>query len=456
MGRSRVRLADVRNAVEFLGYDISDEQRAPLEDVESSVVLVGGGAGGGKSFLAGSYAAPRLLLTPLLWIVGPTYEQAQAEFSEIYRNAEKMGLTDPRQAWMPKSGQWRMVTRFGQVVETKTADDVKKLASKGPTGIIMAEAAQHPYSSFLRCQERLTRAQDPRFARWLFMSGTFEEGQPWYADMFNALAGDNVWNGRSYSVPTWCNPYLFPLGRDDPQIIAMKRALPEDVFLERMAGQPVKPSTLIFKRFDHTVHVTDEAELIDDWPVELWIDPGYSGSHYAIEVVQLPPDDCALGWSEKQEVHVVDELYGHLATGPEMLELAQEQDWWEQVSGGVIDIAGRQHPAMPSQIEVWANAGVGLRSTFVPVLDGIQRHQTFLEDPATGEPRIFVNPACTGLLDEYGKWKRKTVTKDRQVISKPEAQNCDALKAVGYGLYDRFGPIERMPPAKSTRRKYPF
>jgi len=234
----------------------------------------------------------------------------------------------------------------------------------------------------------------------------------------------------------------------------MERAFPADRFSERFGAIPVAPANLIFKTFNHGVHVREEAAFNPDLAVELWMDPGYSGSHYAIEALQFPGSGKALGDSGKQEAWVVDELYGELATAQEMIVACKDRPWWGKVKTGVIDIAGRQHAAMPSQVEVWASAGIGLRSQQVGVRDGIDRHQTFLKDPANGQPRLFINPKCSGLIAEYARWRRKEVTLDRVAISEPEKTNCDALKALSYGLIDHFGPIERAPVAKSVRRAY--
>ena len=455
--RATVTRAEIDVTVASLGYKLSPEQRAPLYDIEHPVVLMAGGAGGGKSFIGGLFGTTRLMYTPLLWVVGPTYELARAEFGELHANLERVDLLAEGSVSLPLTGRWTMRTVLGQRIETQSADDVRKLAAKGPTGIIVAEAALHPYEVFLRCMERLTRAEATQYRPWVFLSGTFEIGRRWYADLWETLQGDNVWSGQSYSVPTWCNPHLYPQGREDPQIVAMERAFPAERFIERFGAKPVPPANVIFKSFSHAVHVRQDVVFNKDWPVELWIDPGYSGSNYAVEVVQFPPSDAALGGSEKQEVWVVDEIFGELAIAQEIILVAKSRPWWDNVKGGVIDVAGRQHAAAASQIEIWASeAGIGLRSQRVGVQEGIDRHQTFLKDPATGEARIFYNPGCVGILGEYGRWQRKTVTVDKIAINQPERGSCDGLKAVSYGLFDEFGPVERKKARPPKRREYPW
>ena len=458
MSRVGATKSEVTALVKALGHELSPAQAEPLLDVDHQVVFMAGGEGAGKSFIAGLFAITRLIYSPLIWIIGPTYEQARAEFWEVYNGLGALGLLPAggKGTSLPQSGQLRVTHSLGGVIETKTSDEVMRIAAKGPTGVIMAECAQQSFEAFLRALGRITRAEAIRFKRWIFLCGTFESSKRWAQDLYEVLQADNLWDGRSYLVPTWENRHLFPLGREDPQILAMERSVPADWFTERYGAIPVKPAALIFKEFNTVRHVTERVQYDPSLLVQLWIDPGYSGSHYGIEVRQRPPSDRALGGSGLQEVHVVDEVYGHLATSQEMIEVCQTRDWWDQVEGGVIDIAGTQHHAMPSHVEVWASVGVGLRWNVVKVQEGIDRHRTFLKDPKTGEPRLFYNPSCTGAIEEYGSWKRKVVTTDNVTINKPDVLHCDALKAISYGLFDEFGPVERPDPVQPRRREYPW
>jgi len=455
LGATRSEILSLTNA---LGYDLSSGQAEPLLDTDSQVVLMAGGEGAGKSFISGLFALTRLIYSPLIWVIGPTYEQARPEFWEIYTGLGTLGLlpAGSKGTSLPQAGQLRVTHSLGGVIETKTSDEVMRIAARGPTGVIMAEAAQQSFEAFLRALGRITRAESIRFKRWIFLSGTFEAGRRWYQDLYDVLQADNLWSGKSYSVPTWDNLHLFPLGREDPQIQAMERAWPADRFLERFAAVPVKPANLVLKEFNTARHVSDRVQYDPSLPVQLWIDPGYSGSYYGIEVRQLPPAGRAIGKSGKQEVHIVDEVYGHLATSQEMIEVCQKREWWDKVDGGVIDIAGTQHHAMPSHVEVWASVGIGFRWNVVKVQEGIDRHRTFLKDPQSGEPRLFYNPKCAGAIDEYGSWKRKVVTVDNITVNQPAVTNCDALKAISYGLYDEFGPVERPSPMPLKRRDYPW
>ena len=140
---------------------------------------------------------------------------------------------------------------------------------------------------------------------------------------------------------------------------------------------------------------------------------------------------------------VVDELYASHAIHEQVISAVKERAWWGNVKSGVGDVVMKTHPmADRAPVDVWLEKGnVFLRGQHIQIADGIDRHRTFLKDPATGAPRIFFNPSCRGATGEYTRWKRKEISEN--VFGPPEAINCDALKAIHYGLIDEFGFVEK-------------
>ena len=136
------------------------------------------------------------------------------------------------------------------------------------------------------------------------------------------------------------------------------------------------------------------------------------------------------------------------------------------MSGGAVDIAAKQHQAMPAVSEVWAKeAKIGLRSQKVQIRDGIERFKESLKvNPLTGRPSIFFNiHRCKGVISELGgcpnpltgqtavyTWR---LDRDGTIIGdKPEDKNDHGVKAVWYGLIDRLG----YPPSARRRAKIKF
>ena len=83
-----------------------------------------------------------------------------------------------------------------------------------------------------------------------------------------------------------------------------------------------------------------------------------------------------------------------------------------------------------------------MRSQFVPIPAGIDRFKTFLLDPYTRRPRIFFDPKCRGIHSELRlyQWSQGS---DRQESRVPIDRYNHSIKAVCYGLVDRFGFTDR-------------
>ena len=240
---SGVPSGNIELVLQELGVTVSPKQREILH-CQRRKMLVAGGERAGKSFTSALYAIVRIPYGKLFWFVGPDYEQAQAEFKYTIEMLGQLGaIRSQRDVSMPKVGKWQAVLRSGQLLETKSADEVKKIASKAPDGIIMCEAAQHQYASYLRCVGRVAEKRG-----WLFMCGTFEGSEGWYPELFDEWAlANNPDGGVSYSLASWENPFVYPLGRQDPEIQSLEiayRRVP-GMFEERCGAIPVPPIGLV-------------------------------------------------------------------------------------------------------------------------------------------------------------------------------------------------------------------
>jgi hypothetical protein len=407
--------------------------------------LEAGGERAGKSFSEAMEGYSWWTDAKLIWLVGEEYEDCRMEFDYIADALTKIGAL--ARSSTPMYGPQRLVMRTGGVYKTVSAKRLLKIGREAPDGILVCEAAQIPYSVVIKLFGRAAEKRAP-----ILFSGTFEGSLGWYPDYFNRWR-TGLDDGRSFSLPTWSNTISFPGGRDDPEIKALEARYPPDLFMERFGAVPCPPATLVFKEFSYSLHVCEG--VIEDGPVELAIDPGYAGA-YAVEVLQ----------ERDGQVFVIDEVYRRGAVAAEIIAECEERWWWEQVRGGVIDVAGRQHQGLPSHIEIWAASGVYLRSNTVGIEDGINRFRTFLKDPGSGEPRIFFDAGLRGgsdvvgfplgVLAEFGLYKYPEVGENRPVRELPIDRDNHGLKAIGYWLYDRYGPVERAPVAPSKRREFPW
>lgn len=345
---------------------------------------------------------------------------------------------------LPKVGKAMAITKTGQVIETKTADDITKIAAMAPDGIIMAEAAQMSYEVYLKCIGRLAERRG-----WLLASGTFEGSLGWYPEKFTEWQDPtNAERGKSFSLPSWSNLVIYPGGRNDPEIVRLETLYSrvEGLFDERCGAVPVPPATLVFREFRHTVHIRSDIHFNPRLPVYLAIDPSSGGDPYAVLACQFetceypdpvpdPIDYC----------NVIDEYYDIHVDTEEIIDTLRQRPWWKAVQGGAIDCEA------PDERKRWLRmAKIPLISKKIDQFAGIRRLKSFLyyrKDPKTGlmmeYPHLRIASSVKALPFEFSRYKRKLSPEDNlTVIEKPPQNQPDhAVKALWYLLIARYGDV---------------
>ena len=435
-----VRKSVFEKATEFIfnhiGFNPTELQK-PILNSKKRFTLVAGGEQAGKSMVASKYLLSRIYAVDerpgLYWLVAADYERTKAEFEYLVQDLSNMNVlksstkrVDP--GWIELND--------GTRIETKSAKDPRTLAMRAPNGIIGCEASQLDLDTFHRLRGRCAPKRG-----WLFLSGTFEGSLGWYPQMFEAWKYSSNKDEQSFSLPSYSNQYLYPGGRQDPEILALEKASSDDFFMERIEGIPSPPKGLVFTEMRSDIHIQD-VEYEPDIPVHIWIDPGYAEA-YACEIVQIVND----------QIRVIDEIYERDLITDEIIEIARSKVWWKDAKFGVIDIAGTQHQAMAAPAEVWMEkTGIYFDSQKVRINEGTERLKAFLKtDPIQQrEARIVFNPKCKGILSEFGvqpnpfdgqtrayRWK---MDRDGTIVGEtPEDRYNHGVKAVIYGLINRYG-----------------
>lgn len=447
-------LARKKQALQLLAWTYDhytpSAAQAAFHKHQARLKLVAGGVRAGKSRSTAAEFYGELAVTDgLLWIVGPDYEQCKPEFKYIYETFRAMGFV--ASASRPERGSQSMVLINGCRIQTKSSDDAEALASFAPNAILMVEAGQQRWDIYQKVLERALEHNAK-----VILSGTFEGSLSWYAELFERWQGANPEGGASFSIPSWTNTKIFPLGRQDPKILALEAAMPEELFAERVGAVPYKPQGLVFKKFG-AKHI-GRFPYNPAWPVELAIDPAQHT--YAVEAIQ---------W-QGERVRVIDEIYMHQVIAQDIIPVVMERPWWPNVAqnAGVIDIAGKQHQGNHSQIEIWLDmAGKSLRSNYVYIDEGISAMRLRLEKlDDDGDPLLMFDEhlrntkgfdgRADGVRAEMNLFKWRDWKEGRNNSPKPIDANNDACKAIWYWLFDKYGPVvlRKSAQMQSVQRPY--
>ena len=388
--------------------------------------LVCGGVRGGKSHSGAMEMVSRCIEGKLFWLVGHDYEATRGEWEHLIVMLDMVHMISGKPSTGIDPGVIHLVT--GGKIITKSAKYPRTLATVAPDGIILCEAAQTDYETYLRLDERIAEKR-----AWLYMSGTLEYSEDWYSEFYHLWETANE-DGASFSLPTWANTHKFPGGRQDKEILRIERGTHPDRFMERYGGIPCPPSNRIAKEFANRLHVIPSVVYDPNLPVEIAVDPGYRGAYSILALQKLG-----------ESVIVFDEIYLQGLVSEEMITIAKQKPWWRLVNSGVIDIAAKAHHSEVAPIEIWRHkAELQLDCNKVNEEDGIDLLRTYLTvNPISKQPIIAIAPRCKGLISELGgckspiegggTWKRNMETRV------PIDRDNHSAKALIYWLADRFG-----------------
>ena len=386
-----------------MGYEPTPEQ-AVIHFDPARIKLVSGGEQAGKSKTSGMELAAACLMGNTFWICADSYEMTQTEFYycleslQAIEAKENIKLIDSYH-WSDKDKSHIRLANGKVNITTKSLKEAVKVAMVAPDGIVVCEADQIEWPTIERLLMRVTRSQG-----WVLLAGTYESSFGWQAVKWKEWQGKNNLGARSFSLPTWTNKICFPGGRDDPKLKQWEVELPPGKFMERFGGVPCPPTNLVIPEFKVDVHVQDVV-YNPDVSVEIALDPGYSGSVYACEVLQVVGDS----------VDVIDEVYVRHCTTEDIIRALYHKPYFGNITAGACDVAGTQHQGTSSVVEIVARPidvenggglGIWLANQKVPVNEGIERLRMFFHvDPVNNKPKVRIAPHCRGLISELGGCK---------------------------------------------------
>lgn len=211
------------------------------------------------------------------WIVGPEYSDAEKEFRVFYNDMLRLGAEfDHPGTYYDANGGNMNVSMFGGrfLVSAKSAKYPGTLVGEGLQGVILAEAAKLKevvWTKFIRP----TLADYAREGSWALMSST-PEGKNWfYRQYMRGLStdpADSEWYGLR--APSWKNPVVFPLGKDDPEIMELRRDMTKEKFKQEIGAEFTEFVGRVFKDFSEETHVR-RIPYDPSLPVFLALDKGF-------------------------------------------------------------------------------------------------------------------------------------------------------------------------------------
>jgi hypothetical protein len=404
----------------------------------------------GKSHMASRDAGAELFLPKRrYWIVGPTYDLAEKEFRVIWDDlivGQGLGRDKRvKKAYSKRSGEMWIEFPWQTRIECRSADHPENLVGEKLHGAIMSEAAKHKKDTF----ERFIRPALADARGWATFPTT-PEGFNWLYDIW-ALGRrtEPIYKDyASWQFPSWDNPYVYPLGRQDPEILLIKATVLSAYFDQEIGALFNAFVGKIYEEFQEVTHV--QPQLYNPaWPNYITFDWGFTNPLAAIEF-QVDPWGRVHVWREHYKAQQMlkthlEELKARVQPSGYKIDLAFGD---AADPGAIVEVSTSLAPCIGdprsksglekkgSRESGWREGVNLVKSFLVPRQIGVaDEYGTPIE-----EPWLFIDPSCTNTIREFNNYRAPSATGRVERNVREDAQKFDdhALDALRYGLMHVF------------------
>lgn len=392
----------------------------------------------GKSVMAAREAEPMLMLPgKRTWIVGSTYDLGEKEFRVIWDDMiVKLKLGRERQvkkSYNRRAGEMFIEFPWGSRVEVRSADRPETLVGDGLDYVIMSEASKHSKETW----ERFIRpALADRRGKATFP--TTPQGMDWVHDLWQLGRNPLFEDYDSWKFPSWENEYVYPGGKDDPEILLLQKTMPYEYFQQEICADFTSFLGKIYGEWDEMVHVK-EWTYNPALPNYIAFDWGFVNPMAAVEF-QVDSFDRVHVWRL------------HYKAGIRLTDFLIELKNRDQPPGYKIDLCfgdAADPEAVMSVCEEFAPCIADPKSKS-NWREGIDLVKSFLRTEQIGlldefgtplyEPWLTVAPSCGDLIREFNNYRVDAPARGKMRNAREDAQKYDdhALDALRYGIMHIF------------------
>lgn len=397
----------------------------------------------GKSTMSARDEEPRLLQpNRRTWIVGPTYDLGEKEFRVIWDDlivGRQLGRDKRiRKAFNKRSGDMYIEFPWQTRIEVRSAEYPENLVGESLDHVIMSEAAKHKRETWERyIRPSLTDK------RGTASFPTTPEGYNWFYNLWQLGQDPQLKEWASWRLPSWENTTIFPLGRQDPEILSIESEQSEDWFMQEIGAEFGSFVGKIYGEFDDQVHVMKENYVFHpEWKNYITFDWGYVHPLAALEF-QVDPMDNVYVWREHYKSYTrVEE---HCA-----LLKARPQPAGYHLDLGYGDAADPEAAAVVTKYLVPVYALPEAKQNWREGIDTVKR---FLKLRYVGDedeygtpkmaPLLHIDPSCRNTIREFNNYRAVDTTKssgpaESGARGAAQKQDDHALDALRYGLMHQF------------------
>jgi hypothetical protein len=247
----------------------------------------------GKTMFGAHEAEPNVLVPcPMTgepqigWIVGPNYTDAEKEFRIVYDTMRRMGVDKDAIRFVSNSdsGAMHIKTSWGAEVIGKSAQYPEKLVGEGLNWVLMVEAGMHKRRTWQSIRPALSDRRG-----WAAFTGVPEgpsDDSLLYA-FWTRGESERFPTWRSWKKPSWTNDIVFPLGRQDPEILEAELDLTKDEFDRQYGAEFTDKTGVVMKEYDDETHLGD-FDYNPAWATYMAVDYGFTNP-FVVLFIQVGP-----------------------------------------------------------------------------------------------------------------------------------------------------------------------
>lgn len=354
----------------------------------------------------------------------------------------KLGLGRQREikrSYSKKQGDLSIEFPWGTKLEVRSADRPDNLVGEGLHGVIMSEAAKHTKETW----DRFIRPSLTDF-RGIGLFPTTPEGQNWLYELWKMGRDPAYPEFESWQFPSWENPFVYPLGKDDPEILLTKKTTPEEEFLQEYGADFTNFSGKIYKEWDEATHVTS-VPFIPALPNYIAFDWGYTAPMAAVEF-QIDTLGRVRVWREHYKSHTrLRDYLQELRNRPQPDGYHLDLTFGDAANPEAVVTVSEDF--CPCYADPRSKSGTYGGTTSSGWMEGIELVKGLLKLQEVDQdefgtpiekPWLIVDHSCTNTIREFNNYRAASAVKGKDPREAAHASDDHALDALRYGLMHYF------------------
>lgn len=374
----------------------------------------------GKSTMAARDREPSLLVPNTRgWIVAPTYDLGEKEFRIIWDDMmDKLKLRNIpglKKAYNLRTGELFIQFPWNSSVTVKSAQKPDQLVGESLDWVIMAEAAKLPatvWEKYIRpsLADKRGGADFP----------TTPEGFNWVYNLCLKAKTESAY--ETWNFASWENPFVYPLGFEDPEIQLMMRTQPKPWFEQEIAAKFTTFVGQIFEEFDLKLHV-HKWTYRPKWQDIAGIDFGFTNPFVFLDG-QVGPSGQLAVWREYYRTRVPTWVHGQvLKRRKSPVGYSVRRHTWAD-------------PEDPDAIATLTKYLGGINALETPWQSSVMEIKRLLINRVGQWPMLIVDPSCVNLITEFNQYRTKPGREGLNAREDAEDANNHALSALRYMVWN--------------------